>query len=68
MNIHQARNDRTKLMNITDMIAVAREHDDQKLILGEPERLLKICAAYYGGFNVASDTRNFDRLRGQRYA
>lgn len=64
MNIYQARENRTHLMNVTDMLAVAHEAEGQKLILGEPERVIRVSAAYYGGFNTGSDTTSFDRLRG----
>lgn len=66
MNIDQARSDRTHLMNVTDMLEIARnagEPIDPKW--GEPKRALRVAAAYYGGFNTAGDTRNFDRVRGQ---
>ena len=65
MTIDQVRDDRARLMNITDMISIARAAAGQRLICGEPERVIRVLAAYYGGFNVGSDTRNFDRVRGQ---
>lgn len=65
MTIDQAREDAAHLMNVTDMIAIARQDADQRMICGEPERAIQVAAAYYGGFNTASDTRNFDRVRGQ---
>ena len=63
MNIDQARTNTSNIMNVTDMIAVAHEYEEQRKICGEPERVVAILKSYYGGFNVASDTSNFDRLR-----
>lgn len=65
MNIEQARTDRHRLMNISDMLEIAGEHLDQETVMGEPERVIRVSSAYYGGFNTASDTRNFKRVRGQ---
>lgn len=66
MNINQARTDRTRLMNISDMMNIAREAGEPiDQCWGESKRAVCVSAAYYGGFNTASDTRNFDRVRGQ---
>jgi len=62
MNIDQARENTTHLMNITDMKAIA-DKSDAPLVLGENQNTIRLVAKYYGGFNLASDTSNFDRLR-----
>lgn len=64
MNIDQARENTTHLMNVRDMLAIAKAYPDQNFMFGISSRVLKVSAAYYGGINTASNTRNFDRIRG----
>jgi hypothetical protein len=63
MNINEARENTTHLMNVKDMLEVAKAYPDQNFMLGIPSRVLKVSIAYFGGINTASNTRNFDKLR-----
>jgi len=63
MTIDQARNDSTRLMNITDMLAIASGSDSVMTDFGENRNVMNLLAAYYGGFNVGGDTSSFDRIR-----
>jgi hypothetical protein len=65
-DINFARTDRTKLMNITDMMVIASKGGDPvDPYWGESSRVLQVVSAYYGGFNMASDAASFNRVRGQ---
>lgn len=56
------------MMNINDMIKTTRDHaiatgEVCDPFFGEFKSVLKLMAAYYGGFNIASDMSNYNSLR-----
>lgn len=61
--IHEAREDKQTVMNINDMIAVARASTSDAIDwAGENKNTLAVLAAYYGGFNTSAG-ESYNRLR-----